>query len=174
MQISDDKFDSLANESEQKYIIEYSYAIPESSTWGVLTYGDAPGGIGGGVPGFLWFPAKEDMFDFIGRLLPYYPPGPASADLTKICETTTHIVSQWSDGEITMESALSQLNIALKRHSQIDWCGQFEELLSGDTEIAKSVRSQHNSVNEEGEEDDRVITADEQQEFIEILQQYGV
>ena len=174
MQISDDKFDSLANESEQKYIIEYSYAIPESSTWGVLTYGDAPGGIGGGVPGFLWFPAKEDMFDFIGRLLPHYPPGPASADLTKICETTTHIVSKWSDGEITMESALSQLNIALKRHSQIDWCGQFEELLSGDTEIAKSVRSRHNPVNEEGEEDDRVITADEQQEFIETLQQYGI
>ena len=174
MGFSGDELNTLANESEQKYIIEYYSAIPESSTWGILTYGDAPGGMGGGVPGFLWFPAKEDMFDFIGRLLPHYPPGPASADLTKICETTTHIVSQWSDGEITMESALSQLNIALKRHSQIDWCGQFEELLSGDTEIAKSVRSRHNPVNEEGEEDDRVITDDEQQEFIEILQQYGV
>ena len=44
----------------------------------------------------------------------------------------------------------------------------------GETEIAKSVRSRHNPVNEEGEEDDRVITADEQQEFIETLQQYGI
>ena len=174
MGFSGDELNTLANESEQKYTIEYFSAIPESSTWGVLTYGDAPGGIGGGVPGFLWFPAKEDMFDFIGRLLPHYPPGPASADLTKICETTTHIVSKWSDGEITMESALSQLNIALKLHSQITWCGQFEELLSGDSEFSKSVRSRHNPVNEEGEEVDRAITPDSQQGFIGTLQEYGL
>ena len=173
MGFSGDELNTLAEESEKKGD-EHYFHIPESSTWGICAYGDASGAIGGGVQAFLWFVSKEDMFDYIGRLLPHSAPGPASADLTKICQTTIHIVSKWSDGEITMESALSQLNIALKRHSQIDWCGQFEELLSGDAEIAKSVRSRHNPVNEEGEEDDRIITADEQQEFIEILQQYGV
>ena len=174
MPISDDQFDALRDESEQKSA-EYFSVIPESSTWGVLTYGDGPGGIGGGVPAFLWFASKEDMFDYIGRLLPHYPPGPASADLTKICQTTMHIVSKWSDDEITLESALSQLNIALKQHSQIDWCGQFEELLSGDSEIAQSVRRRHNPVNEESEDsDDRAITADEQEVFIVTLNEIGM
>ena len=74
-----------------------------------------------------------------------------------------------------MESAVSQLNIALKLHSQITWCGQFEELLSGDSEFSKSVRSWHNPVNKEGEEDDRAITPDSQQEFIGALrEEYGL
>ena len=162
------EFQHLVDEVEDK-ILKNIERIPENSTWGFYSYGDAPGGIGGGSGCFLWFESKEDTLDYIGRLLAVSPSGPSSSDYPAILQSTAAIVREWEAEKINTTSALDRLNTVLRHHSQIEWCGQFEELISGESEFAKGVRS---TVRDDESSDS--IKPEELQDFLEELSLYGI
>ena len=108
------------------------------------------------------------MLDYIGRLLAVLWPGPNSADYEKVLETTAQVTGGWAKGKITTECALGKLNDVLKNHAQIRHCIQFEELLSGDGELAKELRSRIRDNENTGP-----INPDELEAFREEVELYG-
>ena len=114
--------------------------------FGFFTYGDAPGGIGGGIGVYLWFANEKEALDYIEQVLPFDPPGPASMSPELVASEVQKIIEKRlnpaGEDEYEIEEFISDLNIALKRFSQIEWMGQFEDLISGEiqTDFVKHVR----------------------------------
>ena len=114
--------------------------------FGFFSYGDAPAGIGGGAGVFLWFANEKEALDHIEQVLPFDPPGPhdmspelVASEVQKINEKR---LNSAGEDEYEMQELISDLNKVLRQFSQIEWMGQFEELVSGEvkTDFEKQVR----------------------------------
>lgn len=58
--MSEVEMDRLSEEA-QDVALAASEFVPKHESWGFESYGDASGGIGGGVGGFLWFDSREAL-----------------------------------------------------------------------------------------------------------------
>jgi hypothetical protein len=61
----------------------------------------------------------------------------------------------------------------LKSFSQIEWWGQFDELLSGESEFAREIREWYRDFNRANVVDSSPVT-EEEEEFAYALQAYGL
>ena len=114
--------------------------------FGFFSYGDAPGGIGGGIGVFQWFANEKEALDQIEQVLPFDPPGPSSISPELVASEVQKIIEKRlnsaGEDEYEMQEFISDLNKALERFSQIEWMGQFEDLISAEvqTDFEKGVR----------------------------------
>ena len=146
---------------------------PESNSWGFFSYGDAPGGIGGGVGTFVWFPTRDEMLSFIADTLPYEPGGSGNADWQAVASQTAAVTDQLKSKAMDDQAGVEQLNQILKTFSQIEWMGTKEELLSGNHHYANEVRSAFWDSKGEDESPEKPIGKDEEQDFYEFLAHWG-
>jgi len=141
--------------------------------WGIYSYGDAPGAIGGGVGSFVWFPTRAKALQFVGNVLPYSPPGRSDMDWSAVASETASIVEEIERGEIDDELGRTRLNLALRTFSQIEWFGTFSDLTSGSHPYAHKVRADYRE-DEGGSEGADRIPAAEIDEFKQFLAEYGI
>ncbi len=168
-----DDLQERAERAELSWQDVRSGAPPEDHEWGFFSYGDAPPAIGGGVGMFTWFTDRLSMLEFIEETLPFYPPGRAGLDIEHVIEETAELVEQLRTGAITDQEGVAKLNSALKTCSQFNWIGTASDLLRGDHPYAAEVRA---AFRDEGGEENNggPITKDEQDEFFEFLDTWGV
>ena len=112
---------------------------PEIETWGMESYGDASGVMGGGVGGFLWFESREELFDFVGRLLAYLSPWAQRLDTEDMARGAAAVVAQVESGELDIQEGMEALNHILSGSTQLRWWGQLKDLLDADDEFAREV-----------------------------------
>lgn len=140
---------------------------PSMEKWGVMSYGDMAGSQGGGHGGFLWFETREELLDYVGRLLTFLCGDDEKHGM--VAQEAAAIVSLVVGDEISMEEGMSRLNSALKTHSHIQWWGQFKDLISGDSQFEHKLRGEHRGKEDEPSEDRDVapIREDELDSFID-------
>jgi hypothetical protein len=169
--MSDDKLQALVDRAQANWH-SWAQGDPGSNTWGLFSYGDAPGAMGGGVGIFIWFPCRNDLLDFIASTLPYDPPGPTSLDCEAVASETAAIVEHMKCGRLADPVGIAQLNKALKHFSQITWAGTFLELLTEPHPYARQVRAafrmEHREVSS-----DAAITSGEEPAFRQFLNTWG-
>lgn len=110
---------------------------PTSYSWGFFAYDDAPGGIGGGAGNFSWFDSKEDLVLFVQKF-PLLAHSFGSPDVEKL-ESVRGFLEKVSVEKFD-QSTVDELNKLNRGVEQIQWFGQFQELLSGETEFAQGLR----------------------------------
>ena len=151
----------------QKLAVAAANRKPRGDTWGFYSYGDAPAAIGGGVGGFLWCRDESALLDFVGRLLPFFAPGPQSADWLAVAGRSEGVFKQLRDGLVDVPTAVAEANRVLKGFSQITWLGRFGELLDGEGEFARSLRGSFY-------EQDPPIAGSHRAMFLEFVRDYGL
>lgn len=142
---------------------------PTEDAWGIESYGDAPGGIGGGEGAFLWFDTQGELLDFTGRLLPFFAPGSGPLGPIEVAQKSASIIEQVQNGELSMDEAMGPLNRALRNFSQIRWWGQLKELLSGDREFENMIRSRFRYGLSESDGDTSPIPGNQLNDFIDFI-----
>jgi hypothetical protein len=170
--MSDDDLQSRIEQAETNWQ-SVAQGNPGDNTWGFFSYGDAPGGIGGGVGMFIWFPDRNEMLDFIATTLPYYPPGRGDLDWGSVASQSAAIVEEMKSADIDDAVGVERLNEVLRTFSQIEWTGTFEELLRGGHSYATEVRAAFRNEDEEGSSG-APIQPDEQEAFCEYLETWGI
>lgn len=171
--MTDEEYDAICEQADKLWL-EAHDEKPNDSFWGMYSYGDAPGGIGGGVGSFVWFPSEDLLLDFIAAVLPFSPPGPASMDHALTAKKVKEIVEQVRSGDSDLNVSRAELNDVLKRYSQIEWFGTFEELRSGESDYSKKVLERFRYMEDEDEGPPRELSDQEVDEFIDFLREYGI
>lgn len=148
--------------------------IPES--WGMFSYGDAPGAIGGGFGAFVWFADRDQLLSFIESVLPFSPPGPCNRDPLAVEASVRAVISAQREGEVSADVAREQLNSVLRGFSQIEWWGTFKDLCGGtDAYAAKVIAAFREDCADEGvAARGGSVSRDELEEFKEFLTTYGL
>jgi len=148
-------------------------AKPDDQDWGMYTYGDASGAMGGGVGAFVWFRSRDELMGFVGGHLTFFAPGPHDIDPGRVAGEVRDIVDQIAAGEVRAAAGLERLNASLKHFAQIPWWGQLSELEAGDTEYSRNLRDEFREF-EELEGKDLALKEGEHQAFLQFLSEYGV
>jgi hypothetical protein len=173
--MTEEEWDRLSQEAET---VAYAASClhPENGSWGIESYGDAPAGIGGGMGGFLWFESREELLDFVGRLLTFSSPGPCSVDHGRVAREAADIVNQVRSGALSMDEGMDHLNKALRRFSQLRWWGQLQDLLDGERHFEKEIRAWARSglAGDDTEKDTSPIEPSELDHFVISLREYGI
>ena len=170
--MSDDNFQARIEQAETNWQ-SAAQGNPGDNTWGFFSYGDAPGGIGGGVGTFIWFPNRNEMLDFIATTLPYSPPGRSDQDWGSVASRTAAIVEEMKQGTIEDLVGVERLNEVLKTFSQIEWTGTFSELLTAEHSYATEVRAAFRNEDED-ETSSAPIQPEEEEAFREFLETWGI
>lgn len=145
---------------------------PSESSWGLFSYGDAPGGIGGGCGCFCWFDNKSKLLQFVETHLVFLNPGPVSMDPAEVAEAVRAAIERIRAGTLDMESGRVEANIQLRSFSQIEWWGKFSELLHEDTEFAVLVRQWFRG--SEGQDAAAPVPPEDEDQFVEEIRSYGI
>jgi hypothetical protein len=147
---------------------------PREHPFGFYSYGDAPGGIGGGVGVLLWFPTPESLLAYFSEHLTYQCHGPASSDETAVDASVKSAVATFEASGEPLENLIPVLNPILHNYSQIEWIGEFKDLAAGEREFEKRVRSSFRDADEEEENNpSSPIGPDQTDDFVEYLATYG-
>lgn len=126
------KVEVLETEFEQSFERE-----PSSYSWGFFAYDDTPGSAGGGAGNFSWFDKKEDLVRFLQKFpLLAHSLGTADAELFEKAKGFLSTVT----AESFDQKKVDELNQIISGVEQIQWFGQFSDLLSGETEFAQGLR----------------------------------
>lgn len=126
------KYEVLESEFEQSFGRE-----PYSYSWGFFAYDDSPGAAGGGAGNFSWFDKKEELVRFLQKFpLLAHSLGTTDADLF---EKAQRLLST-ATAESFDQKKVDELNQIISGVEQIQWFGQFSDLLSGETEFAQGLR----------------------------------
>lgn len=148
---------------------------PKSISWGMYSYGDAPGAIGGGVGAFTWFDNKTTLLKFVAEVLPYSPPGPGNSDPLAVAERVRAVLTQLRAGDLDLEKARRKLNGVLRAYSQIEWMGTFKDLKDGNDAYARKLIKQFRRSRELAVGAAPVAVARSQvEDFKEFLAEYGI
>ena len=113
------------------------------------------------------------MLLFIAQHQVWLGPGPEGVDPARKVVQVGSIISHFLTGRINLETARLQINSVLKGFSQIEWLGQFEELVSGEREFAREVRQWYREF-KEAEVADSAPVIGEEEEFDYALREYGL
>jgi hypothetical protein len=140
--VSSDRIDEEARAEEAITAAQAAHERePSDDTWGFEAYGDAPGGIGGGAGGFLWFSARQEVVDFLRRHLVFLYTGPVTIERGPVLEQVQQTVDRYESGGLDALGTIDALNAALRHFSQLRWLGQLRDLLETDAEFPREVRS---------------------------------
>lgn len=171
----EDEWQALQEEANEVAMVA-SELEPGLEYWGFESYGDAPAAIGGGVGGFLWFADREQLFDFVARLLTFFSPGPSTMDHGAVARSAAEIVEMIRLGHVSMDEGMAKLNAALTRFSQIRWWGQLQDLVAGSRPFELEIRAWFRGAYSDDEipDNSHPITDAELPEFINELREFGV
>lgn len=163
-------------ESMSEYVYK-NHQNPQSNWWGMYSYDDASAGIGGGVGMIEWFPTRADLLAYIADVFPYWPGGPY--DTGVVASVTTAITANMQLGNLSDDEAIIRLNHILRRYSQIEWIGTFEQLCSSDNDYCQYVRKWYREHNpdfdeEDGNDPSAPISHDEISDFCKSISEYGL
>ncbi len=146
---------------------------PGNKSWGCFTYGDAPPAIGGGIGTFIWFSSRNEMLNFISETLPYEPPGPTGTDLDPVISETQSIVESMKNNMVDDLNGITALNNVLKGFSQIEWMGEFQELLTAAVPYLRQVRSAFRGNDDNTTTCDTPIQPEQEADFRSFLNEWG-
>ena len=108
---------------------------PRRASWGYYCSDAHP--FGAGL--FLWFKTKEGLLQFLAE---HEGADSENHDQDGLRAGMRKIATQILAGRLGLEKGRQRLNKVLKAHLDIEWMGQFEELLSGSTEFAHKLRAE--------------------------------
>ncbi|HEY9679160.1 MAG TPA: hypothetical protein V6C76_14220 [Drouetiella sp.] len=130
--------DSVPNQIELEQAFEKSFERePVSYSWGFFAYDDSPGAAGGGAGNFSWFETKEDMVGFLRRF-PLLAHSSVATDLDRFTAAKEFMAN--SDVDDFDQKSVEKFNKLVVGIEQIQWLGQLNDLLSGETEFAEGMR----------------------------------
>jgi hypothetical protein len=148
---------------------------PSYSSWGLESYGDQHAALGGGVGGFLWFGDRNQLFEFLRIHLLFFSFADGSSEVDMLLHEINAVVTMLESGERSLLSAIGPLNELLKGHSQLRWIGRFQDLVEGDGEFEREVRSWSRGETDDGAEgSDTPIEPHELDDFIKSLLDWGL
>jgi hypothetical protein len=155
---------AVPNHAELEQAFEKSFEKePTSYSWGLFAYDDAPGAIGGGSGNFSWFDSKDELVGFLTK----FPLLAHSSDST---DTELFVKAKHCLAQITAENfdqkVVDDLNKINSGVEQIQWLGQFVDLLSGESEFAKGMRKFFSGTSEK-------LAKSRIPEFAEFLRNWG-
>jgi hypothetical protein len=165
------------DENEMIELINHHAELtPEPGMAGVF-YRDTPSSaaLSSGTGQFLWFACMAETLEFLRDHAHdmNLGMGPMSMDPQPLRDQVEHFVDRAIAGDLPPNAMVTQLNIALEGYVEIDWVGQFEDLVLGEDDFALDVRrSFKRSQGEAG--DDLQILNDQIDEFREFLPEYGL
>ncbi len=160
--------------------LEEAYSRPcEPQRYGFYQFCDAaPAFCGSGVGAFAWFDTVDDMVDFLLCV-------DAESCMRKR-EGGPEVVAALAAarpglpaGDAAMPIAQKLYNDGLAGHYKVEWIGKAADLIAGDSEYARTLRSEFRTAcSEEDEEDDEAadgspLADDEIEGFAEFLTDYG-
>jgi hypothetical protein len=146
---------------------------PGKNTWGFYSYHQSYG-ITGGFGSFIWFTDRSSMLDFFTTSLPYTTADCSTHNPEEIAEIALRIndiIKEMKSGVVDDETAVLRLNEVLQSHIQIEWMGTVESLFRGEHPYAFKVRS---SFRDENADPGAPIKPEEQEEFCEFLEEWGI
>ena len=148
---------------------------PQKHPWGLFFWGDAPGGIGGGVGCFQWFDSREELLAFVSDYSPaLYCSFEEEDEWIEFRVRLRAIAKSFSDDSVR---GLEEFNTVLKGLLQIDWIDSFDELCKGEESFCRKVRAWFRDADDIDEAEElssqEAIDLEEVQDFIESLEQYG-
>lgn len=154
----DIKVEVLETEFEKSFDRE-----PLSYSWGFFAYDDAPGDAGGGAGNFSWFDSKADMVSFLQKFpLLAHSLGTTDAELFEKAKGVLSV----ANAESFDQKVVDEFNQVIRGVEQIQWFGQFADLLSGDTEFAQGLRKFFSSSTNQ-------LSKNQIPEFAEFLRNWG-
>jgi hypothetical protein len=137
---------------------------PRRSPWGFFCSDDHV--FGAGL--FLWFKTREGLLQFLadheGADSEYH-------DKATLRPAMRKIANQILARRLGLEKGGERFNAVLKGHLDIEWIGEFKELLSGDHPFARKMRAEF--FNSEEGSPAHAIPAQEVADFIDLLRNYG-
>lgn len=143
---------------------------PRTCKWGLFSWGDAPGSVGGGFGCFQWFDSLEELLAFLTDFSPaLYTSFEQEKDWIEFRDRLRAIAASSLEDELV--KSLDEFNVVLKGLLQIDWIGRFEELCTGQASFCCKVRGYFRDTDDV---DEGAIQTEEVQDFCETLQLYGV
>lgn len=145
---------------------------PSPQTGGFFSYGDAPGGIGGGIGCFMWFETPDELLTYLKKHLTFLSSGPSFVDPGRVSGQVEKMLGGVSVEALTSGDKLIQLNDVLKGFSQIEWVGQFSDLLSGTGEFPAKVRAWYRDDDSDSGGDP--IPPQEVGDFTAQIAEYGI
>lgn len=114
--------------------------IPMEESWGFCASGDGPPAAGGVLRGFLWFDTANELLSFVSRHIAWLDLQPLHADVEPVHARVQDALGPFLEGREPVGLLPSALNHLLEGLTQIEWAGQLGELLSSDSEYARSWR----------------------------------
>lgn len=126
------KTEVLESEFEKSFERE-----PFSYSWGFFAYDDTHGAAGGGAGNFSWFDSKGELVSFLQKFpLLAHSLGTTDAELFEKAQGYLSTVT----ADTFDQKAVEEFNQIISGVEQIQWLGQFSDLLSGETEFAQGLR----------------------------------
>lgn len=126
------KTEVLESEFEKSFERE-----PFSYSWGFFAYDDTQGAAGGGAGNFSWFDSKGELVSFLQKFpLLAHSLGTTDAELFEKAQGYLSTVS----ADTFDQKAVDEFNQIISGVEQIQWLGQFSDLLSGESEFAQGLR----------------------------------
>ena len=136
---------------------------PVSYSWGFFAYDDAPGAIGGGSGNFSWFDSKEELVGFLKKF-PLLAHSSDTSDTELFAKAKTFLAS--ATAENFDQKEVDKLNKINSGVEQIQWFGQFDDLLSEETEFARGMRTFFSKSSDK-------LSKSQIPEFTEFLRNWG-
>lgn len=152
------KLEVLETEFEQSFERE-----PYSYSWGFFAYDDTPGASGGGAGNFSWFDKKEELVRFLQKF-PLLAHSLGTTDV-ELFEKAQRFLSTVTADSLEQKT-IDEFNQIISGVEQIQWFGQFSDLLSGETEFAQGLRKFYSSSTQP-------LTKIQIPEFAEFLRNWG-
>ena len=151
---------------------------PTDERWGMFSYGDAPGALGGGFGVFAWFDDRASLLSFVENVLPFSPRGPGNEDPIPVADAVASIIEDIRRNALSLEQGRQILNKELEGCSQIEWLGTFRELRGGVSPYSRGlIKSfRQNLMDEENFKDVSTdpVADEELDEFKDYLSTYGI
>lgn len=113
---------------------------PEPEDWGICVGGDAPAQIGGQMMVFNWLESRGALLNAVEEHLVYAFLPPEGYDLAAAQRRVSEDVAAFAIHHDSVRLA-ADLRAALRTHIRIDWVGALSQLMTDDTEFARSVRA---------------------------------
>ncbi len=130
---------TVPNHAELEQAFENSFEKePASYSWGFFAYDDAPGAAGGGAGNFSWFDSKQELVSFLAKF-PLLAHSAETIDTDRFVEAKNFLASVAPDN--FDQKAVDELNKINAGVEQIQWFGQLDDLLSGESEFVKGMRA---------------------------------
>jgi hypothetical protein len=125
----------------------------------------------------LWFISAEEMVAFVRRYFSWYHPGPSDRDSNAIAEGIRDVVDSWRSESTDLEELRRRINHFMRGYWQIEWCGEFSALCTGDSPFAERLRREFLADATSGDETDKspspLISNSAVNRFAEWLGTYG-